>query len=62
MGLTQPPTNIQIDNTTAEAFPKGTLKQKLSKSVDMHFYWLQDRETQGLFDIFWRTGKDNLSD
>ena len=47
----QPPTKLQIDNTTAEAFYKGTLKQKLSTGTDMRFYWLQDRETQGQVDI-----------
>ena len=37
MGYPQPPTKLQIDNTTVEASPKVTLKQKLSKSIDMHF-------------------------
>ena len=31
MGHTQPPTKLQIDNTTAEAFSKGTLKKKHQK-------------------------------
>ena len=37
MGHPQHPNKTQIDNTTAEAFSKGTLKQKLSKSIYMHF-------------------------
>ena len=33
----QSPTKLQIGNTTSEAFYKGTLKQKRSKSTDMRF-------------------------
>ena len=52
MGNPQPPTKIQINNTTVEAFSKGTLNHKQSKYIGMRFYWLQDRENQGQFDIF----------
>ena len=38
MGNPQPTTKIQIDNTTAVDFYKGT--QKLSKFMDINFYWL----------------------
>ena len=31
MGHPQPPTKLQIDNTTEEAFSKGTLKKKYQK-------------------------------
>ena len=31
MGHPQTPTKLQIDNTTAEAFSKGTLKKKYQK-------------------------------
>jgi hypothetical protein len=39
-----------------------TVKQKQSKSMDMRFYWLQDRVEQGQFRIFWAPGKTNLAD
>jgi hypothetical protein len=39
-----------------------TVKQKQSKSMDMRFYWLQDRVEQGQFRIFWAPGKINLAD
>ena len=60
IGHPNSPTKLQIDNTIAEAFSKGTLKQKRSKYIDMWFYWLQDRKTKGQFNIFWRPGKDNI--
>ena len=47
MGRTQPPIPIQVDNTTALIFADGTIKQKRSKSINMNFYWLQDRTAQG---------------
>ena len=43
MGHPQPPTKIQIDNTTMEAFCKGNPKQKISKAIETRFYWIQDR-------------------
>ena len=27
------------------------VKQKMSKTMDMHFYWLQDRVDQGMFRV-----------
>jgi hypothetical protein len=35
LGHPQPPTPIQIDNTTAEGFANGTMKQKRSKAIDI---------------------------
>ena len=62
LGHSQPPTPIQVDNTTAAAFANKTLKQKRSKAIDMRFYWLQDRCLQGQFNIFWAPGAVNLGD
>ena len=62
MGHPQPPTPLQVDNTTARSFAAGTMKQKRSKSIDMNFYWLQDRETQQHFKIYWDPGPGNLGD
>jgi hypothetical protein len=30
--------------------------------MDMKYYWLQDRVRQKQYDVYWRPGKDNLSD
>ena len=62
MGHPQPPTPIQVDNTTAQSFAAGTMKQKRSKSIDMNFYWLQDRESQLHFHFYWGPGTSNLAD
>jgi hypothetical protein len=43
LGYAQPPTLIQTDSSTAACFANNTLKQKRSKAMDMHSYWIQDR-------------------
>ena len=62
MGHPQPPTPLQVDNTTARSFANGTMKQKRSKSIDMNFYWLQDRKQQSQFHIYCDPGKNILGD
>ena len=62
MGHPQPPTPIQVDNTTAVGFANHTIKQKRSKAIDMRYYWLQDRASQGQFIIYWGPGSTNLAD
>ena len=42
LGHPQPPTPIRVDNSTAEGFANGTIEQKISKAIDMRFYWIQD--------------------
>ena len=62
LGHPQPPTPIQVNNTTAHSFANGSMKQKRSKSIDMNFYWIQDRSQQGMFHIHWGPGSGNLGD
>jgi hypothetical protein len=57
----QPPTPIQTDNlSTAAGFANDTIKQKSSKAMDMHFYWIKDQVKQGQFLIYWCPGSKNL--
>ena len=62
MGHPQPPTPVQVDNTTAVGFANKTIKQKRSKAIDMRFYWIQDRTEQGHFHIYWSPGAGNKGD
>jgi hypothetical protein len=62
MGHPQPPTPIVTDNSTAAGIANDTVKQKQSKSMDMRFYWMRDRTTQGEFCPFWRKGALNHMD
>jgi hypothetical protein len=62
MGHTQPRTPIQTDNSTAEGVINSRVRPKRTKSMDMRFEWLLDREQQGQFKIYWKPGKTNLAD
>jgi hypothetical protein len=62
LGHQQPPTPVQTDNSTAADYSNNTIKQKRSKAMDMRFSWLQCRERQRQFIIYWRPGSENLGD
>lgn len=62
MGHPQPPTPMQVDNTAALRFIDETLKEKRTKSIDMKYHWLKDREQQQQFQFYWRPGKHNMAD
>jgi hypothetical protein len=62
LGNGQPATPLRTDNSAAYGILNETIKQKRSKSMDMKYYWLQDRVRQKQFNVYWRQGKDNLAD
>jgi hypothetical protein len=62
LGHPQPPTPMETDNTTATGYSNGTMKQKLTKAMDMRFYWIKGRVKQGQFDVYWGPGYQNLAD
>jgi hypothetical protein len=62
LGHPQPPTPLEIDKTTATGYINGKIKQKRTKAMDMHFYWVKDRVKQGQFDVYWGPGYQNLAD
>ena len=59
MGHPQPPTPVQIDNSTALGIEKCTIKQRKSKATDIRFYWIRDRSNQDQFNIYWKPGSTN---
>jgi hypothetical protein len=46
LGHPQPPTPLETDNTSATGYSNGKIKQKRTKAIDMHFYWIKDRVKQ----------------
>jgi hypothetical protein len=62
LGHPQPATPMQTDNITAAGIANDTVKQRRSKAVNMHFYWICDRVRQGQFLIHWKLGKYNYAD
>ncbi|KAL3781993.1 hypothetical protein HJC23_013821 [Cyclotella cryptica] len=62
MGHKQPPTPVQIDNSTALGVVTNTIQPKRTKAMDMRYHWLCCRTTQQQFRIYWRAGTTNLGD
>ena len=53
MGHLQPPTPVATDNTAANIIVNKMTKQKISRAIDMIFYWVRDRIGQNHSRIFW---------
>ena len=62
LGHVQPATPIKTDNSTANGFIHDNIHQKRSKSWDMRYYWLRDRQTKQQFLFFWDKGSNNDAD
>ena len=62
MGYPQAPNLILCDNQCAVGLATNSLKAKRTKSIDMRYHWIQDRVTQGHFQVVWRRGEHNLAD
>ena len=62
MGHPQPPTPVQVDNSTACGIANDNIKQQRSKAIDMRFYWVRDRVDQGQFKVFWKPGAQDKAD
>jgi hypothetical protein len=62
LGHIQSPTPLRTDNYTAFGILNETIKQKISRAMDMRYHWLTDRVRQKQFDIYWRPGRENLGD
>ncbi len=62
MGHKQPPTPMQTKNAMVDGVIKGKVQPKRTKAMDMQFHWLQDRECQQQFRIYWGPGKLNYAD
>ena len=58
----QPPTPVRTNNSIALGIVNDTIKQVRSRTMDIHFHFVQDRMLQGQFYIFWDKGGHNLGD
>ena len=62
LGHPQPATPIKTDNSTTNNFVHANLRQKRSKTWDMKWNWLRDRETQNHLNVYWDKGSNNNAD
>ena len=58
----QPDTPLKTDNSTEAGFVYYNIHKKRSKSWDMRYHWLRDKQTQQQFNIFWEKGANNNAD
>ena len=60
----QPPDGcpFKMDNAVTNGFIHKNIKQKRSKSWDMRYHWLRDKDLHKLFRYYWARGEDNEGD
>ena len=56
------PTPIRTDYSTSAGFVNRNTQMKMSKTWDMHLHWLQDKENQKFFNVFWDKGQNQGAD
>lgn len=57
LGHPQSKTNIICDNETAVGITNKSIKQKVTKEMNMKYYWIRDREAQAQFKVLWEPGE-----
>ena len=62
LGHPQPRTQIHCDNATAVGIANNTVKRQRSRSMDMRYFWVADKEAQDIYDVKWHPGQENLAD
>ena len=62
IGHTQPAMLLKTDNATALSFIQNNITQKRSKSWDIRYYWLRDKQLQKIFEFYWQASAKNMAD
>jgi hypothetical protein len=62
LGHPQPKTPVHCDNATAVGIASNTVKRQRSRAMEMRFFWIGDKVSQQMYDIFWHPGQENLAD
>ena len=55
-------TEVVTDNKTANSFVTNTMKQKKSKTWDMRWNWLREKNQKKIFKTKWEKGESNKAD
>ena len=62
MGHLQGQTKVVTDNSTASSFVHSSMREHRSKSWDMKYNWLRDRQAQDQLEITCQKGATNQAD
>ena len=61
-GYPHTPTPIEVDNQCDVSILANTVRQRLSKSIYIRFFWARDRIRQDQFCVYWRPDKNDRAD
>jgi hypothetical protein len=62
LGHPQPKTLVHCNNATTVGIANNTVKRQRSRSMEMRYFWVGDKEAQDIYDIKWHPGQENLAD
>jgi hypothetical protein len=62
LGHPQPRTPVHCDNATTVGIANNTVKRQRSRSMEMRYFWVGDKEAQDIYQIKWHRGQENLAD
>jgi hypothetical protein len=62
LGHPQPPTPVRTDNLVANSFVHSNIKQCRSKTWDMRWNWLHDKQAHNEVEVYWGPGNVNEAD
>ncbi len=62
LGHPQPKTPVHCDNATAVSIANNTVKRQWSRAMEMRFFWICDKVAQGMYQVAWHPGQENLAD
>jgi hypothetical protein len=62
LGHPQPPTPLRTDNSVSNSFVHSNIKQRRSKTWDMRWNWLRDKQVHEQIQVYWGPGKENEAD
>ena len=55
-------TQLFTDNTTASVISKDTIKQQISRAINMQHVWIREQKQLKNFPIAWKSVQENNSD
>lgn len=62
LGHLQDPTRIKTDNSTACGFVGNNIISRRSKTWDMRYHWVREKQEDGTVLVYWVKGSDNDAD
>ena len=57
LGHKQPQTLVHCNNATAVGIANNTVKCQRSRSMEMRFFWVGNKEAQNIYEICWHPGQ-----